>query len=105
MCARCRSGARAHKTSETRLIFRARTFCFAKKKKTLDLQVFSRIGKTTKKLQSIPNRTEVYRTDDVKTALSIHGLENISLIARVRASLRCNQSLSDIHDGAFGKNN
>ena len=31
----------------------ARAFCILKK--TLDLQIFSRIGKTTKKLQWIPN--------------------------------------------------
>ena len=32
-------------------IFRARIFCLLKKKKTLDLQVFSQIVKTMKKLQ------------------------------------------------------
>ena len=36
-------------------IFRARIFCLLKKKKTLDLQVFSQIVKTMKKLQWIPN--------------------------------------------------
>ena len=39
------------KAFETRMIFRARTFCLVKKKKTLDLQFFSRIGKTMKMLQ------------------------------------------------------
>ena len=44
--------ARTYKTSETRPIFRARTFCLLKrKKKTLDVQVFSRKGKAMKKLQ------------------------------------------------------
>ena len=43
--------ARARKISETRPIFQVRTFCFLKNKKPLDLQVFSRIGKTMKKLQ------------------------------------------------------
>ena len=33
----------------------ARTFCLVKNKTTLDLQVFSRIGKTIKNLQRIPN--------------------------------------------------
>ena len=41
---------RADKTSETRPIFRARKFCLVKKKKSLDPQVYSRIGKTMKKL-------------------------------------------------------
>ena len=42
---------RTRKRSETHPIFRARTFCLVKKKKPLDLQFFSRIGKTMKKLQ------------------------------------------------------
>ena len=41
--------ARVRKTSETRPIFRARTFRLVKKKKALDLQVFNRIGRTMKK--------------------------------------------------------
>ena len=40
----------ARKISETRSIFWARTFCLVKQKKALDLQLFSRIGKTMKKL-------------------------------------------------------
>ena len=32
-----------------------RIFCLVGKKKPLDLQAFSRIGKTIKKLQSVPN--------------------------------------------------
>ena len=74
----------ARKTSETRPIFWARTFCLAKKKETLDLQVFSRIGKSLKKLQWIPNTImniayfdKVYISDGVKTALSTHALGNI----------------------------
>ena len=47
--------AQARKTSETCPILRARTFCFAKNKKQLNLQVFNRIGKTMKKLQRLPN--------------------------------------------------
>ena len=47
--------ARTCWTSETHPIFRAHTFCLIKKKKSLDLQVFSRIGTTMKKLQWIPN--------------------------------------------------
>ena len=43
--------AQARKTSETCPILRARTLCFAKNKKQLNLQVFNRIGKTMKKLQ------------------------------------------------------
>ena len=42
---------RARKTSATRPISLALTFCLIKKKKTLDLQVFSRIGEKMKKLQ------------------------------------------------------
>ena len=48
-------GTRANKTCEMRSIFWARTFWLARKEKTLDLQEFSRIGKTMKKLQGIPN--------------------------------------------------
>ena len=47
--------ARAHKISDTRPIFRAGTFCLVEKKKPLDLQDFSQIGKTMKKLQWVPN--------------------------------------------------
>ena len=47
--------ARARKTSEAHSIFRARTFCQVKKKKTLDLQISSQIDKTVKKLHWIPN--------------------------------------------------
>ena len=43
------------KAFETCMIFRAGTFCLVKKKKTLDLQFFSRIGETFKKLQLTPN--------------------------------------------------
>ena len=43
--------AQVRKIFETRLIFRARTFYLVKNKKPLDLQVFSGIGKTVKKLQ------------------------------------------------------
>ena len=39
------------KTSKTRPIFRARTFGVVKKKKSLDLQIYSRLGKPMKKLQ------------------------------------------------------
>ena len=46
----------------------------------------------------------VYIFDDVKTTLSSHGLGNISLIACIRTSQRCNQDPSNIHDGTFGKN-
>ena len=106
--------ARARKTSETRPIFRANTFCLVKRKKILDLQVFSQIGKIIKKLQWIPNTMintsvlecfdNVYISDGVKTTLSIHGLENIELIACARTGQRCNQSSSNIHDGTFDKN-
>ena len=37
---------RAGKTSETRSNFRARTFCYVKKKEPVDLQVFNRTGQT-----------------------------------------------------------
>ena len=47
--------ARTCKTSESHLIFRVYPFCFVKSKKTLDLQFFSQIGKTTKMLLLIPN--------------------------------------------------
>ena len=43
--------ARARETSETHPIFRTGTFCLAKNKKLLDLQIFSQIGKRMKKLQ------------------------------------------------------
>ena len=42
--------AQARKTSETRPIFLARKFCLVKKEKSLDLQIYKRIGKTMKKL-------------------------------------------------------
>ena len=42
--------ARELKTSETRLIFWAHKFCLVKKKNLLDLQIYSRMGKTIKKL-------------------------------------------------------
>ena len=42
--------ARACKISETHWNFRARAFSLVKKKKILDLQVFSRIGKTMEKV-------------------------------------------------------
>ena len=48
-------GQIARKTSETCQIFRARTFCLLERKKSLDLQIYSRIGKTIKKLLWIPN--------------------------------------------------
>ena len=41
---------RERKASDTRPNFRARTFCLVKKKKPLDLQVFSRIDKTNEKV-------------------------------------------------------
>ena len=34
------------KTSERRPIYQERKFCLAKRKKSLDLQIYSRIGKT-----------------------------------------------------------
>ena len=43
---------RVCKTCEKSLIFRARTFCLATNKSTLDLQILCRIGKTMKKLQN-----------------------------------------------------
>ena len=43
-----RAGAR--KISEMRPIFRARRFCLLERKKSLDLQIYSRIRKTMKKL-------------------------------------------------------
>ena len=71
--AQCWSGmlrrAWAHKTSETCLIFKARTFCLVEKK-TLELQVFSWINKTVKKLPSIKS----YISDGIKIVLSTHGL-------------------------------
>ena len=47
--------ARARKTSETSTIFWGRTFCFLQIKKIINLQIYSRIGKTMKKLQYIAN--------------------------------------------------
>ena len=41
---------RACKTSEARPIYQVRKFCLVKKKKSLDLQIYSRIDKTMKKL-------------------------------------------------------
>ena len=46
--------AKAHKTSDAPDISGAH-ISSCKKKKTLDPQVFSRIGKTIKKIQRIPN--------------------------------------------------
>ena len=40
----------ARKTSETRPIYQVCKFCLVKKKKSLDRQIYSRIGKTMKKL-------------------------------------------------------
>ena len=51
-------------------------FCFVKKKKTLDLQVFCGIGKTMKSLKGIPN-TKVNISDGVETVFSTHRLGNI----------------------------
>ena len=42
--------AQVRKTSETPPIFRACKFCLTKMKKSLDLQIYSGIGKTMKKL-------------------------------------------------------
>ena len=47
----------------------------------------------------------VYISDEVKTALSNHGLRNIQLIACVRTGQKCNQSPSNIHDVTLDKNN
>ena len=59
-------------------------FCHVKKKKTLDLQTFSLIDKTMKKLHWIPNNIVntcdilmVTYFDDVKTDLFTHELRNI----------------------------
>ena len=77
--------ARVLKTSKTRPIFREHKFFLVKKKKPLDLQVFSRLGKTIKKLQWISNTImntpawyldQVYVSDGVKTALFTHELGN-----------------------------
>ena len=38
--------AQARKTPETHPIFRACKFCLVEKKKSLDLQIYNRIGKT-----------------------------------------------------------
>ena len=60
-------------------------FFLVKRKKTLDLQVFSRKGKTIKKLQLIPNTIMninvlaclIIMIYGVKTTLSTHGLGKI----------------------------
>ena len=75
--------ARVRKNSETRP--KNRPFCLIKKKKPLDLQIFSRIGKRMKMLHLIPNTIKNtaknfhkdYISDDVKTASSTHRLGNI----------------------------
>ena len=79
--------AEARKTSKTCSIFRARIFFLVKRKKTLNLQVFSWIGKTIKKLQWIPNTIintnvleyfdNVYISDGFITGLSTHELGSI----------------------------
>ena len=46
---------RARKSSETLPIYQVHKFCLVKKKKSLDLQIYSRIGKTMKKLYWILN--------------------------------------------------
>lgn len=46
---------RAYKASEARLVFWVCIFCFIKKKKPLDLQNFSQIGKKMKMLEWIPS--------------------------------------------------
>ena len=83
-----------------RQIFQVCIFCLVKKKKISDLQVFSRIGKTVKKLQWIPNTImnisvieyfdNVYISDGIKTALSTHALGNILLpvLEHVRGVIR-----------------
>ena len=50
-----RSSAQGHAKPDTGLIFWARTFCFGKKKKILNLDVFGWTGKTMKKLQWVPD--------------------------------------------------
>ena len=76
--------------------------------------MFSRVGKTIKKLQLILNNImnisalkcfdNVYISDGGKTDLSTHGLGKILLIAWVRTDQRCKQSSSNIHDRTFDKN-
>ena len=48
-----------------RPIFRGRKLCLEKKKKSLDLQIYSQIGKTMKKLLWIPNTRENRCTCDI----------------------------------------
>ena len=77
----------ARKTYERHPIFWARKCYLAKKKKMLDIQIFSRMGKTTKMLHSIPDtiaNSSVlviiwygYIFDVVKTYSFTHGLRNI----------------------------
>ena len=84
----------ALKTSKARPNFRVRTFCLVKKNKSLDLLIFSRIGKTMKKLQWIPNTIlntmylifwclYIWRH---QTDLFNHGMWNISLLNKNRST-------------------
>ena len=58
--------AQARKTSETRPIFRASKLCIVKKKKSLDQQIYSRIGKNDEKVIVNPKYyREHQRTCDI----------------------------------------
>ena len=101
------------KNSEKHPIFVAYIFYLVTKKKTLDQQVLSLIGKTMKKSEWIQDTTinssvleyfhNIYLPDGIKTSLSTHGLGN--LIACVRTGQVYNHSPWNIHDGTFKKNN
>ena len=85
-----------HKTSEISEKLGKHILPFKKKKKT-DLQVFSQIAKSMRRLQWIPNTFmdtslffllffQVYMSDDIKTSLSTHELGNnwLPLLEHVR---------------------
>ena len=80
--------------------FLDQTFCFAKKDKS-ELQIFSQICKSLKKLSEIQVLSwapvylqyygNVYISGNVKTELFTHNMWNVSLIACIRTDHKCIQ--------------
>ena len=102
--------ALAHKLSEVLQIIWACTFYFVKKRKT-ELQIFSRLNKTTSKLQWIPRTAaylqsfnNVYKSDKTKLKLFIHGMSCIQIMTCIRTGQAYTGHHSNIKKGIFWKN-
>ena len=99
--------ALAHKLSEVLQIIWACTFYFVKKRKT-ELQIFSRLNKTTSKLQWIPRTAaylqsfnNVYKSDKTKLNLFIHGMSCIQIMTCIRTGQRYIQDTIQISTKEF----